>query len=251
MGIGRETALLFAAEGAKVALMARSERLLEEVAELIQQQGGEALVCKTDVTDSLQVVNAVSKIITKWGRIDILINNAGYGMLAPLMETPVDEMRRLFDVNVFGAFNVTHAVYPQMQKQGGGQIINISSIVALRSIPSVTAYCMSKYALNAMSDGLRVEVARDNIKVISIYPGSTDTDFHNNQKIIGNQQRHPKWFAKSAAEVAKVVLRASLKNRRDSILTWSARGMALVQFLMPSLLDKILDIGYRKYHPPK
>jgi short-subunit dehydrogenase len=247
MGIGRETALLFAQHGAKVTLAARSHRLLEEVSSEIARIGSEALVTAADITKRAEVDEMVAATMQKWGRIDILINNAGYGVLGPLVETPEDELRRLFDVNVFGSINCIQAVYPQMKKQQRGQIINVSSIVGLRSIPTVTAYSMTKFALNALSDGLRVEAKSDHIQVLSIYPGSTESQFHKNQKIIGNRPQHPKWFAKSAAQVASSILDASLKGRRDTVLTWSARGMALVNFFAPGMMDRILHSGFRKY----
>lgn len=248
-GIGRATAKHFARAGAKVALMSRNQTALQQLANEIQAGNGQALVVAADITKIDEIHRSIEQTLSQWQQLDILINNAGHGVLGQLQATPMTDIRQLFEVNVFAPIQLIQAVYPQMQKQKAGQIINVSSIVSLRAIPSVAAYCMTKHALNALSDAFRIEAQAHGVEVLSVYPGSTSSDFHKNQKIIGNTPPHPKWFVKTPDDVAAAILKASVKHQRDTYLTLSSRLMAWVDFVSPHLLDRILAYGYRKYSP--
>ena len=188
MGIGAATAKRFAGLGAKVVLAARKRDLLEVVATDIEARGGQALVVGCDMTDTAQIDNLVAETIVQFGRIDILVNNAGRGLNVAVKDMPINKLRDLFEVNLFGPLHAIRAVYPQMQKQGGGQIINVSSIIGYRSIPTISGYCMTKFALNALSEAARLELKSDNIDVLSVCPALTHTDFQKNTTMIGKRR---------------------------------------------------------------
>ncbi len=125
----------------------------------INRLEGEALVIPTDVSDQTQVERMVEKTLERFGRIDILVNNAGFGQLAAIEETSPDDMREIIDVNLMGTFYAIKAALPQMRKQKSGHIINISSVAGKRGFPFLGAYCATKFAMNAISDALRIELA--------------------------------------------------------------------------------------------
>src|SRR5512143_3499629 len=131
-GIGRATAERLAAEGVRIALGARRADRLEEVADGIRRMGGTALAAPTDVTRPEDVQRLVAKAAEAFGRVDILVNNAGLGYFGPVESTPIAEARHLFDVNVMGTLHGVQAAVPVMRRQGGGHIINVSSIVGKR-----------------------------------------------------------------------------------------------------------------------
>ncbi|MBN9391711.1 MAG: SDR family oxidoreductase [Chloroflexi bacterium] len=184
-GIGRATARLFAEKGAIVVLAARSAAKLEEIAQELRSQGKEALAVPTDVTQEDAVRQLVAKTIEKYGRVDILINNAGMGSAGPIVNYPADSYRQLIDLNIMGPFFGMKAVAPFMRENGGGIIINISSSSTRRMYPLVGAYTSTKHALNSLSAFEREELAPDNIRVILMHPDYTLSDFSNNSMVYG------------------------------------------------------------------
>ncbi len=163
-GIGNATAKYFQDKGDKVYSFARRKA-----------EGFESV--EVDVTDKTAVQNAVDFVVQKEGRIDVVVNNAGFGISGSIEDTSEENMKRLFDVNFFGATYVMQAVIPQMRKQGGGTIINVSSVAAPLSIPFQGFYSASKSALSSLTEALRIEVAPFGIKVTSVLPGDVKTDF--------------------------------------------------------------------------
>ena len=184
-GIGRATARLFAEHGAIVVLAARSTDKLEELAHQLHVQGREALVVPTDVTQEDAVRHLVARTIETYGRVDILINNAGLGAAGSIADYPADAYRQLIDLNLLGPFYGMQAVVPHMREDGGGLIINISSTATKQMYPSVGAYTSTKHALNSLSATERLELAPDNIRVITVYPDYTASDFSRNSLVFG------------------------------------------------------------------
>lgn len=184
-GIGRATARLFAEHGAIVVLAARSTDKLEELARQLYVQGREALVVPTDVTQEDAVQHLVARTIETYGRVDILINNAGLGAAGSIADYPADGYRQLIELNLFGPFYGMQAVVPHMREHGGGLILNISSTATLQMYPSVGAYTSTKHALNSLSASERLELAPDNIRVITVYPDYTASDFSRNALVFG------------------------------------------------------------------
>jgi len=174
--LGREIALSLAEAGADVALTGRSMPEMEKTAEEIRKIGRKALAIAMDVTSLPQIEKAVQKIVSEFGRIDILVNNAATRSHKPLLEISEAEWRSVIDTNLTGAFLCCRAVGPIMVRQGGGRIINISSRAGIRGRANVAAYCASKGGLNQLTQALAVEWAPYNILVNAVAPGIINTD---------------------------------------------------------------------------
>ena len=184
-GIGLITARRFAAAGAKLVLVARSADKLAALAEELAGQGREALPLPADMRDPVAVDQMIEQAAAHYGRIDILINNAGQAAAGTVAQVNPDDYRQIIELNLFGPLYAIQAAVPKMRQGGGGLIINISSMVTKMHIPGLAAYASTKSALNMLSDTARVELAPDNIRVITVYPRLTATDFGKNS--LGNQ----------------------------------------------------------------
>jgi short-subunit dehydrogenase len=183
-GIGFATAKLLAKEGAKVVLAARSIDKLKA----LEKQLPNSLAIQTDTTDEKQIKTMVEKTVSHFGRVDILINNAGRGYDASIQDTNLNRFRKLFNLDVVGPLLAMQAVIPVMKKQGGGSIINISSGTALMYLPNMAAYSSLKRALVGISLTAREELRDDNIKVGVVYPYITLTNFEKNTLKEGKQE---------------------------------------------------------------
>jgi NADP-dependent 3-hydroxy acid dehydrogenase YdfG len=168
-GIGRDLAQCLTQAGYVVVATARKVETLDDLPA--------ELKLPLDVTQPKSVNDAVAHTIQQFGRIDVLVNNAGYGLRGALEEISDEQARQIFDVNVFGVLHMVRAVAPHMRKQGAGRIINISSIVGKLAFPVNGVYSATKFALEALSDALRLEVAAFGIKVVLIEPGAIKTNF--------------------------------------------------------------------------
>lgn len=176
-GIGLATAKLLSHKGAKIILAARSDDLLKQAEKEITN----SFAIKTDVTKPSDVKNLVSKAIAKFGRIDILINNAGQGIHGFGIErVNLEDYRKIMELNVFSVVNMMQEVIPHMKKQGGGMIINVSSMLSKMYIPFLGPYSSTKHALNSISLTARQELAKDKIIVSIVLPKMTSTNFSKN-----------------------------------------------------------------------
>ncbi len=173
-GIGEGIARELGQAGAKVLLGARRRDRIDAIAAEIRSAGGTAQACELDVTDRLSMAAFAQAALDSWGRIDVLINNAGIMPLSPLSAGKQDEWERTVDVNIKGVLWGIGAVLPVMEAQGSGQIINIGSIGALSVVPTAAVYCATKFAVRAISDGLRQE--SPNIRVTCVNPGVVESE---------------------------------------------------------------------------
>lgn len=178
-GIGAATARKLAAEGLTVGLAARRKGRLETLVAEITAAGGQALALETDVTDPASCKDAAETLVTQFGRIDVLVNNAGLMPLSDVDSLKVDEWQRMVDVNVSGVLNATAAVLPQMIGQHSGHIFNMSSIAGRKVFTGLTVYCATKAAVAIFSDGLRMEIGpKHNIRVTCIQPGAVTSELY-------------------------------------------------------------------------
>lgn len=178
-GIGAATARKLAAEGIIVGLAARRKGRLETLVAEITSAGGEAVALETDVTDRASCKAAAEALIARFGRIDVLVNNAGLMPLSDVDSLKVDEWQRMVDVNVSGVLNATAAVLPQMIAQHSGHIFNLSSIAGRKVFTGLTVYCATKAAVASFSDGLRMEIGpKHNIRVTCIQPGAVKSELY-------------------------------------------------------------------------
>ncbi|MFS0869984.1 SDR family oxidoreductase [Paenibacillus xylanilyticus] len=174
-GIGEATARLLAQQGAHVVIGARRVDRLQALASSIRSEGGSVEFQALDVTRLEEMQSIVDLALTRFGRLDVVINNAGVMPLSPLEALKVDEWNRMIDVNVRGVLHGIAAGLPVMRKQSGGQFINLASIGAYTVSPTASVYCATKYAVRAITEGLRQEVGGD-IRVTLISPGVTESE---------------------------------------------------------------------------
>lgn len=174
-GIGRATALAFAAEGARVAAVARTADEIRGVAQDIRRDGGQAVHVRTDITKPSQIETMMRKVEDKLGRVDVLVNNAGIAIFKPLLETSVQEWDRVMAVNLRGTFLCTKAVLPSMMKRKAGAIINIASQAGRKGYPEQSAYCASKHGMVGFTKVLALEARPYGIRVHLVNPGGVDT----------------------------------------------------------------------------
>ena len=174
-GLGEATAKMLAEKGAKLVLGARREKRLQQLVNAITSDGGEAIYKTVDVTKRDEVEALANAALEKFGRIDVLVNNAGLMPLAPLDELKVDEWEQMIDVNIKGVMYGVGAVLPTMRKQESGHIINLSSVAGHVVFPGATVYCATKFAVKAISEGIRQE-SNGQIRSTNISPGAVATE---------------------------------------------------------------------------
>ena len=237
-GIGEATARELASRGASVVLASRAMDKLEALRREISASGGLALAVETDVSDRDSVEAMVGRAVGELGSLDVLVNNAGLGLSGRISEVRADDVRHVFEVNAIGPLNCIQSALPHMGE--GGRIINVSSVVGRRAIPKVGAYCASKFALNALSDALRVEVADTGITVTSVYPGTTSTSFRENSRRTRDEKRG--WRPKGVTpdRVAQKIADAAASGPREVYVTLSDRLFVAGVTLFPWLADRVL-----------
>jgi meso-butanediol dehydrogenase/(S,S)-butanediol dehydrogenase/diacetyl reductase len=177
-GIGRATARLFASEGAKVVVADLSADAAQDVAREIESDGAQALAVATDVADTASVQAMVEQTVDRFGRIDVLFSNAGYGFAGSVVDTEVDAWDRVMAVNGRGVYLCAKYVVPHMVAGGGGSIINTASTGSVVGIRERAAYCASKGAVSSLTRCMAVDHAADNIRVNAICPGTIDSPYH-------------------------------------------------------------------------
>jgi NAD(P)-dependent dehydrogenase (short-subunit alcohol dehydrogenase family) len=244
-GIGRETARLFARAGANVVLASRNTEALARLAQELRPYRGRSLAVPTDVTDAEAVEGMVRRAAGEFGSVDILVNNAGISLYARLAEGSMENVRRLFDVNVFGALNCIRAVAPYMKQQRRGQIINVSSVAGKIAAPYEGAYAATKFALTAISDAVRLELFEYGIRVITVYPGPIDTALRENAlKEIDLPAAPPAVRRIPPVRVAEAIVRAARDERPEVYVTWFDRAAVTLKGISP----RFIDWGMRRFY---
>lgn len=184
-GIGRATALLFAERGARVIVCGRRLEPLTETVRLIEQRGGNALAVPTDVRDEEQVRAMVDMVLKRFGRVDVLVNNAGVAIARPIVETTEEEWDEMLDTNLKGIFLCCKAVLPKMVEACNRIIVNVSSILGKTGMANFGAYSASKFGVIGLTQALADELKPRGIRIYAVCPGSTYTDLHRN--IVGEE----------------------------------------------------------------
>ena len=254
-GIGRATALAFAGAGATIVIADVREQPISggpSTAEIIQQSGGKAQFLKTDVAVKSQVETLVDRAVRELGRIDILVNNAGICHVSSVEHTPDQVLKRLMEINFYGAVYGIQAVLPVMRLQGSGHIFNISSGAAMFGLPYASVYAASKAAVMRFSEALRYELEGSDIKVSVIYPDYTATDLATEvtpgagmatRTVRGLNQEGVKKYGRPAArlrspeEVAQAILACALRPRGEVFLSRRIRFQGLFRCLFPAAVE--------------
>jgi NAD(P)-dependent dehydrogenase (short-subunit alcohol dehydrogenase family) len=247
-GIGFETSLLLAKNRFFTYATMRNLDKSDKIIELKQKEKLPLEVLKLDVTDDKSVKDAIGKVANEQGRIDVLVNNAGYGLLGPLEELSIEEFKEQFEANVFGVIRVTQSVLPIMRMQPHGTIVNISSVAGRMGFPLTPAYVSSKFALEGLSESMAYELEQFGIKVILIESGVIKTNFDKNLKIGKNVSTTTNDYCSPyaditekriagfkprfenglpAIEVAKVILNAITSRNISSVLRYLVVNDAL------------------------
>jgi short-subunit dehydrogenase len=233
-GIGAALAVLLATKypGIRLVLAARSQDKLAAVAEAGRRQGAEVCVLPTDMAQPEQVRTLVQKTLDQFGRIDALVNNAGYGQMGPVELIPTDRVRQQFEVNLLGVITLIQAVIPIMRQQGAGRIINVSSIGGRVAFPLGGLYSSSKFALEGLSDALRMELEPFNIRVSVIEPGPVTTDFFDT----ASQQMQQAVVDPAQTVYAPALTQLDALNQRLVRMAWSSEQVAEV--ILKALSDR-------------
>ena len=248
-GIGMETAVAMARRGYSVVLAARRADRLHDVARRCRNEGTriDARVCVTDVACRDQVQRLIDTAVSEFGRIDVLVNNAGYGSFAPVHEIDEADLRRIFDVNFFGAFFGCQAVAPVMIRQRAGHIFNVSSVIGKRGAPFHGAYCATKFALCGLSDSMRVEMKPHNVRVTTVCPALTRTEFRQQpQRRSGVEVGLKRLRGLMPPEkVARGIVAAIGKNKPELIFGWRGKLLVALSARWPRLADAMMGFYHR------
>ncbi len=244
-GIGRATAIAFARADANLVLASRNEQALNELAAELAHLRRRIVVVPTDVTQRATVEAMAERAADELGSIDILVNNAGRGLNALLAEGSMTNIRRLFEVNVFGALHCIQAVVPYMKLRRSGQIINVSSLAGKIATPRNGAYSATKFALAAVSDALRLELADHGITVTTVYPGVTATAFGANAlKEVETPPIPAIVRGVPAASVARAIVHAARWQKREVYVTVTDCMAAGLKNVSPGLVDWAMRTFY-------
>jgi len=250
-GIGRATALRFAAEGARVVVAARGAAGLESLVREIRDGGGEATAVVADVTDLEQVRAVADAAVAAYGRLDTWVHLAGVLLVAAFEDTTAEEFARVVDVNLMGQVHGAMAALPHLRRDGGGALIHVSSMGAKRSIPLQSAYCASKHGIDGFVEAMRVEFQHDEVpvSVTNVMPATINTPLFDNARTkLGVKPVAPPPVYPPEV-VAEAIRYAAEHPQRDVVVGGAARALIATQLVAPRLLDAILrHVGYRVHY---
>jgi short-subunit dehydrogenase len=241
MGIGEAIAKSFADEGASVVMLSRDAGRVEAARERVGS-AERTLAMACDVKHREDVDRAIGLTLHHFKRIDAWVNNAGHGLLDSVAEMDMAACREMFDTNLFGAVGAMQAVIPVMRQQGGGTIINISSVAGHIPIPFHAAYSATKFALNAIGKAAGVELKKDGIHVLTVCPGYVRTPFSENA-VRGKelkQVRPGKVKGITAERVARATLRGYLKGKREVVVPWTMWAAVRIYQHFPGLVEWVM-----------
>jgi len=240
-GIGRATAHALAKEGAILILVSKTREKLAELAqELKDIYPVKTLICPLEINNEMNCERAVGAVIEQYGKVDILINNAGIGLFKSIEEASSEEIEKVIGTNLLGPLYMSRAAIPFMKQQGYGHIINISSVAGRRAFPQLTAYCASKYGLIGFSDSFRAEMLKAGIpiRVTVINPPAVDTGFFANAGYETYEKDHPLVTLLPPEKVAEEIVKACRKPGKWEItLTPRARLLNFLNKLSPRLVE--------------
>ncbi len=248
-GIGEALAKEYAACGAKVVLAARAEDKLSAVTAEINNAGGDAIYSVCDVTSIEQCQAMVDKTVEKYGRVDILICNAGLSMRAIFDDVEIDVLRRLMEVNFWGTVNSVKCALPYLQASKGS-IVGVSSVAGLHGLPGRTGYSASKYAMTGFLETIRIENLKKGLHVMIACPGFTASNVRFSALTAdgSSQGETPRAEEKmmSAEQVAKIIIKDTAKRKRLCLMEFDGRGTHFIKKFAPRFLDKMFYAAMAK-----
>jgi short-subunit dehydrogenase len=247
-GIGKQLAVDLAARGAVVVGCGRSLARLKEVLKQVRQTSPSSLMIGCDVGEAEQVQGMVGKVLADYGKVDVLVNNAGIGMRKPFIETPLTTIEEIDRVNYLGAVYCAHAVLPSMIARGSGHIVNISSVAGLIGTLNMGAYCASKFAMNGWSESLYHELKPLGIAVSIVSPGPVATDFASDFR--DSEPKSPPNLFVSTETVSRAVLRILDSKRFEVVLPRRLALIAALRRYAPSLFRALAQRRFRRHVSP-
>jgi short-subunit dehydrogenase len=239
-GIGRATALRLARDGASLVLCARRRDRLDEVAAEVVTAGGRALALVADVTREADMEALVAGALARFGRLDVMMCNAGFGVYGTIDTVSPDQMRRLLDVNYMGTYPAARAATAVFRRQASGHLVIISSIVGRRGVPYMGAYSATKFAQVGLAECLRAEVEGSGIHVTVVFPISTETEF---LQVMARESGHAtasKGPRQPAEAVADAIARALDRPVPEVYPHRLSRGLAILAAIAPGFCDRIV-----------
>jgi short-subunit dehydrogenase len=251
-GIGKATALLFANKGYDVVIAARNAEKLAQLAEEIRLLNRKVLAIPTDVSDRDAVTNLVARALANFYHLDVLVNNAGICMTAPMTQTTIEDWQKIINVNLWGYIYTINALLPHFLSRQQGTIVNVGSFGGKVPLPNMTAYCTTKHAIAGLSETLRLELKPLGINVCGVHPSVTNTDFleraifktkegnTDEQQAEQMKKLMNSPFASSAEEVAKAIWQA-VKHPQAEIIVGSAKLPTAMYHLFPGITQWILQ----------
>jgi NAD(P)-dependent dehydrogenase (short-subunit alcohol dehydrogenase family) len=258
-GLGLVLAREFAAEGAQLAILARDRAELERAEQHLASRGAQVLTLPCDVRDRRQAQGAITRVVDHYGRIDVLVNNAGVIQVGPVEHMSIEDFEEAMAVHMWGPLYTMLAAVPSMRRQGGGRIVNIASIGGKIAVPHLLPYSASKFALVGLSDGMRTELAKDGIRVTTVCPGLMRTGSPPNALFKGRHRDEFTWFVLGdslplasidARRAARQIANACRYGDPDLTITAQARAAVALSALFPGLLARALALSNRMLPGP-
>ena len=242
-GIGLACARVFYEEGANLVLAARSEEIIKEIACEFNSNGEiRAVAVKTDVAIESECKNLIEKAIETFGKIDILINNAGVSMRASFLDVELDVLRKVMNVNFWGTVYCTKYAYPHIMANKGS-VVGISSVAGIHGLPCRTGYSASKYAIQGFLDAIRIETMKKGVQVMTVIPGFISTNIRKTAFVADGsvQGESPRDENKmmSPEELARRIVNGIKKNRRQLATSYEGKFTPIVSLFFPKIADKI------------
>jgi short-subunit dehydrogenase len=245
-GIGRAIAIRVARDGASVAVCARRRDRLDEIANEIIQAGGTSLPIVADVAQAAEMQAFVDKTVSRWGQLDVMVCNAGYGVYGAIDQIAPEKVKAMTEVNYLGTFHAARAALPIFRRQNRGHFVIISSIVGKRGVPYVGAYAATKFAQVGLAECLRAELVGTGIHVTVVYPISTQTEFHDvmvRESGYATRARGPR---QPAERVADAVARAIEHPVPEVYPFRVSKALAVINSIAPGLCDRVVKRWGRK-----
>jgi hypothetical protein len=243
-GIGAASCIEFAKKGANLVLVARRKNKLDEIQKTMAKFNNKILVCECDVSQKRQVEKMSKEVLDEFGRIDVLVNNAGFAIYGTVSDLTIEEIEAQMATNYFGMVYCTKYFLPKMLEQNYGHIVNVASVAASFGLPGIASYCASKFAMLGFSEGLKHELHGTKIGVTVVSPIMVKTNFFDHHSF----EKMPKYSptALSAQTVARAVVRAATSPRLEIIVPSVVRGAVWAKHTFPYLINPILGSAFRK-----
>lgn len=253
-GLGLVLARQLATKGARLAICARSLDQLQIAEQQLEEQGARVLAIPADVTDRAQVEEMIAEVIEHYGRLDVLINNAGIIQVGPVDTMGVEEYEEAMKTHFWGPLYAILAAIPHFKERGKGRIVNITSIGGKIAVPHLLPYTVSKFALVGLSEGMHVELKRHNIHVTTVVPNLMRTGSTKHATLKGNHEAEYAWFKASGSSpllsqetrvAAKEIIKAIEYSESEPILSATAKAMTILKGVAPGWVNVLMSIANR------